>query len=137
MSGVFVSSLSGASARQAVVEETSASVWLYMTAPNGDPPVAACFLYNTGRESSANAEEPPPLESEYASDYRVRLPVTDDDVEIRWSAAGDAVAVRIHGEFVAFIASHDLLGYSRTVREDCAWAHAFDVEMFRRLFGAA
>jgi hypothetical protein len=126
----FVSSLSGASARQAVVEETGPSAWLYMSAANGEEPIAACFLYNTGREG----EGPPPLDPEFASEYRVRLPVTEDDVSIVWSAKGDAVAVRIHGEFVGFIGPDDLLGYSRSVRDDCGWAHPFDVDGFNRLF---
>src|SRR3954471_12045237 len=115
MTAVFVSSLSGASARQAVVEETSGSAWLYMTAPNGEQPIADCFLYNTGKEWSSTTEEPPPLDPSYASEYRVRLPVADEDVQIVWSPAGDAVAARIHGEFVGFIGAHDLRGYSRSV----------------------
>ena len=134
MSDLFVSSLSGASARKAVVAETPSSAWLYMTAPNGKEPVADCFLYNTGQPWSHAEDEPPPLDATFAAEYTVRLPVTEDDVEILWSPAGDAVAVRIHGEFVGFIGPDDLRGYSRSVKEDCDWARPFDVELFRRLF---
>ena len=136
MTGVLVTSLSGASARQAVVEQSGASAWLYMTAPNGEPPFADCFLYSTGEASRSSADEPPPLDPAYASPYRVHLPVTDEDIQIIWSQDGDAVAVRIHGEFVGFIGPHDLRGYSRSVNQDCDWAHSFDVDLFRQLFDA-
>ena len=134
---LFLSSLSGASARQAVVEESSASAWLYMTAPNGEAPIADCFLYNTDGVWTDTREEPPPLDLAFASGYRVRQPVSEDDVQIVWSRKGDAVAVRIHGEFVGFIGPDDQRGYSRSVSEDCDWAHPFDVELFNRLFREA
>ena len=134
---MFVSSLSGASARLAVVEESAAAAWLFMTAPEGDEPVAQCFLYNTGRTINYEDEDAPPLDPAFASTYVVRMPVTEDDVQIVWSIEGDAVAVRIHNEFVAFIGPDDALGYSRSVKEDCDWAHPFDVERFKRLFDAA
>jgi hypothetical protein len=132
----FVTSLSGASARQAIVEESHASAWLYMTAPNGEQPVADCFLYNTGEVWSGDRDAPPPLDPAYASDYHVKLPVSEDDIQIVWSVSGDAVAVRIHGQFVGFIGPHDLQGYSRSVKENCEWAHPFDVDLLRRLFAA-
>ena len=132
---LFLSSLSGASARVAVIEESVASVWLYMTAPDGEQPIADCFLYNTDGVWIEGSEAPPPLEGAFASNYRVRLPVADDEVQIVWSPAGDAVAARIRGEFVGFIGPHDLRGYSRSVTQDCPWAHRFDVDLFRQLFG--
>ena len=101
-----------------------------MSAPDGAEPIAACFLYNTGRDGDG----PPPLEPDLASEYRIRMPVTEDDVAIVWSPKGDAVAARIHGEFVGFIAPDDLLGFSRSVREDCDWAHPFDVARFLSSF---
>lgn len=103
-----------------------------MTAPGGEEPIANCFLYNTGRP--ADTDEPPPLDDADAASYNVRLPVTDDDVQIVWSPKGDAVAVRIHGEFVAFIGPDDLLGYSRSVARECEWAHPFDAALFIKLF---
>ena len=137
MSAILITSLSGASTRQAVVEESAASVWLYMTGPRGEPPIAGCFLCNTGNSWTPSTEEPPPLDEALASSNRVQFPVHDDDVQIIWSAAGDAVAVRIHGEYVGFIDSTDLRGYSRSVSQDCDWAHPFDVELFKRLFEMA
>ena len=131
---LLVASLSGASARQAVVEESAASTWLFMTAPNGEPPIAACFLYNTGGAWTESSDDPPPLDPAFASPYRVRQPVTEDDVQIVWSSTGDAVAVRIHDEYVGFIGPDDARGYSRSVSEDCEWAHRFDVELFNKLF---
>ena len=119
----------------AVIEESAASVWLYMTAPNGEEPIADCFLYNTGGVGIQALEAPPPLDPAFASSYRVRLPVTEDDVRIVWSPAGDAVAASIHDEFVGFIGPDDLRGYSRSVNQDCPWAHRFDVALFNRLFG--
>jgi len=132
MADLLLTSLSGASARQAVVEESTASAWLYMTGPEGEEPVVHCFLYDTGGEPGE--DEPPPLDPEFASGYRVALPVTEDDVEIIWALDGHAVAVRIHGEYVAFIGPEDLRGYSRSVAIDCDWAHPFDAELFNRLF---
>lgn len=137
MDRLFKSSLSGASARHAVVEESLGSAWLYMTEPYGQQPIAGCFLYNTGEAWTESKEAPPPLDPAYASDYRVNLPVHEEDVEIIWSPSGDAVAVRIHGHFVGFIAANDDRGFSRSVREECDWAHPFDVDLFQRLFGAA
>ena len=134
---MFVSSLSGASARLAVVEETAAAAWFFMTAPEGQQPVAQCFLYNTDSGSKPEDDDAPPLDPAFASNYRVRTPVTEDDVQIVWSVEGDAVAVRIHDEFVAFIGPDDALGYSRAVKQDCDWAHPFDVDLFKRLFNAA
>jgi hypothetical protein len=132
MSDLLITSLSGASTRQAVVEETTASAWLFMTAARGEEPVAHCFLYDTGGEAAEG--EPPPIDPEFASGYRVALPVTEDDVEMIWAPDGEAVAVRIHGVYVAFIGPDDLRGYSRAVAADCDWGHPFDVELFNRLF---
>lgn len=132
MADLLLTSLSGASARQAVVEESTASAWLYMTGPEGEEPIALCYLY--GSDAQPREDEPPPLDPTFASGYRVALPVTEDDVEIIWAPDGNAVAVRIHGEYVAFIGPEDLRGYSRSVAADCDWAHPFDVELFNRLF---
>ena len=134
MSDLVVTSLSGASARQAVFEQTASSAWLYMTAPNGEPPIADCFLYNTGGEQQPDDEGPPPLDPQFASDYRIDLPVAEEDIELIWSPDGNAVAARIRGEMVGFIAPDELQGYSRSVRDDCTWAHRFDVELFKRNF---
>jgi hypothetical protein len=134
MTDLVVTSLSGASARQAVFEQTPSSAWLYMTGPNGEPPIADCFLYNTGEGQQPDDEGPPPLDAQFASDYRVALPLAEDDIELIWSMDGNAVAARIRGEIVGFISPDDLQGYSRSVREDCTWAHRFDVEIFKRLF---
>ena len=131
---LFLTSLSGASARQAVIEETRSAAWLFMTAPGGEDPVAVCFLYNTG-EPSQGDEALPPLPPDLATSYKVQLPVNDDDLQIVWSAKGDAVAVRIRSEYAAFIAPGDLRGYSRSVNQDCEWAHPFDVELFQKIFG--
>jgi len=137
MAPLFVSSLSGASGRQAVVEESTGSAWLYMTGPDGELPIADCFLYNTEAAWISGGQGPPPLNEKFASGYRVSLPVSDEDVQLTWSRSGDAVAVRIHGVYVGFIGPDDLRGYSRSVARDCDWAHAFDVDLFNRLFGAA
>jgi len=137
MPDLFVASLSGASARQAVVEETASSAWLYMTSPEGAEPIAGCFLYNVDGDQHAGGETPPPLADEYASDFRVELPVTEDDIELLWSSTGEAVAVRIRGVITGFISSTDLLGYSRSVNQECDWAHPFDSELFSLLFQAA
>lgn len=130
---LFLTSLSGASARQAVVEETRSSAWLFMTAPEGEDPVAVCFLYNTG-EAPQGDEALPPLPPDLATSYKVKMPVSDDDLQIVWSLKGDAVAVRIRGEYAGFIAPGDLRGYSRSVNQDCEWAHPFDAELFQELF---
>jgi hypothetical protein len=147
MTDLFVTSLSGASARQAVVEQSGSSAWLFMTGPNGEKPIADCFLYNnggqaippvrTGRIACPPTDNgPPALDERYASDEQVLLPVTEDDVQIIWSPAGDAVAVRIHGHVAGFISPDDLQGYSRAVKIDCQWAHPFDEELYLGLFGA-
>ena len=140
MADVLLTSLSGASARLAVFEQTGASAWLYLTAPGDFEPVASCFLYATG-EPAEGDEAPPPLDPQYASGYTVAPPVTEDDVDLLWSAKGDAVAARIKGQIVGFISSEEdaeperfLLGYSRSIREDCAWGRPFDVPLFQRLF---
>ena len=134
MTDLVVTSLSGASARQAVFEQTPSSAWLYMTGPNGEPPISDCFLYNTGGVQQPDDEGPPPLDPQFASEYRVQQPLNAEDVELIWSADGHAVAARIRGEMVGFISPDDLQGYSRSVRQDCTWAHPFDVEIFKRLF---
>ena len=140
MADVLLTSLSGASARLAVFEQTGASTWLYLTAPGDFEPVASCFLYATG-EPAAGDGAPPPIDPQYASGYTVEPPVTEDDVELLWSPKGDAVAARIKGEIVGFISAEEsqesqrfLLGYSRSVGEECAWGHPFDVPLFQRLF---
>ena len=132
---MFVASLSGASARQAVLEETPSSAWLYMTAPEGGPPIAGCFLYNIDPSLAPDDETPPPLDPKFASDFSVELPVTEDDVELLWSIDGNAVAVRIRGLIAGFIGPDDMNGYSRSVNQDCPWAHAFDIPLFKKLFG--
>ena len=48
MTDLFVTSLSGASARQAVVEQSGSSAWLFMTGPNGEKPIADCFQIAVG-----------------------------------------------------------------------------------------
>jgi hypothetical protein len=134
MTDLVVTSLSGASSRQAVFEETASSAWLYMTGPNGEPPIADCFLYNTGGEPQPDDEGPPPLDPYFAAEYHVELPLAEEDIELIWSRDGNAVAARIRGEMVGFISPDDLRGYSRSVREDCTWAHRFDVDLFKNIF---
>jgi hypothetical protein len=133
MSDFFVSSLSGASGRQAVVEQSGSSAWLFVTGRDGAAPIADCFLYNVPGVQTLE-EAPPPLDPRYASDDQVSLPVAEDDVQIRWSVDGDAVAVHVHGKVVGFIGPDDLRGYSRAVNQDCDWAHRFDEELYRKLF---
>ena len=139
MADVLLTSLSGASARLAVFEQTGASAWLYLTAPGDFEPVASCFLYATG-EPAAGEDAAPPLDPQYASGFAVEPPVTEDDVELVWSPKGDGVAARIKGQIVGFITSEGqeserfLLGYSRSIREDCAWGRPFDVPLFQQLF---
>lgn len=140
MADVLLTSLSGASARLAIFEQTGAAAWLYVTAPGDFEPVASCFLYATG-ESAEGDDAPPPLDPQYASGYAVDVPVTEDDVELLWSPKGDAVAARVKGQIVGFISSEEpqeagrfVLGFSRSVIEDCAWGRPFDVPLFQRLF---
>jgi hypothetical protein len=128
-------SLSGASGREAVFEQTSASAWLFMSGPEGAEPIARCHVYDTGEDPREG--DPPPLEPRFGSGYRVALPVSEDEVEIFWSPEGDAAGLRIRGELVAFIGPDDLLGFSRGVAADCDWAHPFNVELFRDLFDVA
>ncbi len=105
-----------------------------MTGPEGAKPIADCFLYATHGGEPDTDPGPPPLDAKYASAFQVALPVTEDDVEILWSPTGEAVAVRVRGDIVGFITSRDLRGYSRSVNQDCPWAHAFDAELYRRVF---
>ena len=135
MSDFFVSSVSGASGRQAVVEQNGTSAWLFITDSNGEP-VADCFLYDVPGVSPKE-DAPPPLEPRFASAEQVRMPVDEDDVKIIWSEDGNAVAARIHGKVAGFIDSNGLRGYSRAVNEDCPWAHRFDEALFRKLFERA
>lgn len=132
--GFFKASLSGASARQAVVEDTGASAWLYLTEPEDPTPIAACFLYNGIAPGGADPDGPPPLDPQFASGFEVPRPVSEDDIEIFWSLDGDAAAVRIHGLLVAYITAADPVGFSRSVSEDCPWAHLFDVGRFNELW---
>src|SRR5437773_4134181 len=121
MEALFITSPHPLSGRQAIVEESSSSAWLYLTGPGGARPIADCFLYNLPASGTPDRHSPPPLDPRFASNLQIVLPLSPEEVELVWSETGNAVAARIRGQIVGFIGLDDGRGYSRAVSQDCPW----------------
>ena len=75
MEPLLVSEQNSYSHRWAVVADEGASVWLYLTQPDGQRPVADCWLLNTvpvpeNLEAYRASKSPPPVTQQYADAKR-------------------------------------------------------------------
>ncbi|BCU77820.1 hypothetical protein llg_25350 [Luteolibacter sp. LG18] len=136
---LFLSLGSEASGRAAVVEGDGYSVWLYLTAPGQQRPVAdgiVCSLVPPTDElvSPYGDGGPPVLLRKHASDMAVQTGFSAGDIGLLFSQDGHSVAVILRGEPWAYISHTENRGYSKGLSLDGPFGHPWDQEEFDRLF---
>jgi len=134
------------SRRTAIVTDEGDSVWLYLTEPSALTIVADCWLLNRVLTSSAQPmlppfgdyraqALPPPAPADVVGPNALRKgPLKPTDVDVTWSANGEAAAAWVDGELVGFIAPGERRGYSRHLQVRGPWGAPLDAELFRRFF---
>jgi hypothetical protein len=136
---IFLSNRNSCSGRFAIFEDNGIAAWLYLTDPESNKPISDCWLYNR-----IDAPEPakvrsfrpgPPPASEEYTDTKAYFPVPKgSDIEFKWSADGNAVALLINKIPVGYILSSEKRGFSRNLIKQGPWGNIFDVELFKTMF---
>ena len=127
------------SRRWAIVANEGDSVWLYLTEPDRERPVADCWLLNTipaPEDLSAYraARSAPAATREFAGpDARGVFPDASS-VRFQWSADGESVAAFVTDELLGFIASGQRRGFSRHLVAEGPFGHPLDQQLYSRLF---
>lgn len=127
------------SRRWAVVANEGASVWLYLTEPDGKKPIADCWLLNTAlaptdlHEYRAGMSAPPATQAYAGPDSRGPVPV-EGTVEFRWSDDGESVAVLVNGDLLGFIAAGSKRGFSKHLVAAGPFGRPLDRGLYARLF---
>jgi hypothetical protein len=140
---LWVSDTSPVSGRSAIVESAGDSVWLYLTAPDGESIAADCWLFNRVPAPASvaayrNAGGPPPAVAVVVGDGAHRLEaIGAARVTFRWSPDGESVAALVDGVVLGFIAAGRRHGHSRHLRADGPWGAPFDAELYRATFDDA
>jgi hypothetical protein len=102
------------SRRWAVVEVDGEAAWLYLSAPDAQELVAACFLYNRADQSAPQPE----------------------NIHFRWSNDGESVAVHFESVLMGFIASGEQRGFSKLLTTAGALGAPLDEALYARTFRA-
>lgn len=139
---LFVTERHTLSNRNVVVIDEACSVWCYLTAPNGDAPIADCWLLNTieapeNLDDFSSLESAPPATRRYVSDAAKRALPSEESIRFLWSMDGESVAVYAGQELLGFIAPNVPRGFSANLREEGPFGSPLDRELFSMLFMSA
>jgi hypothetical protein len=139
---VFLSEQHPVSRRWAVLEDDCLSAWLYLTAPDSEKPVADCWIYNhisstESAESHMTHGVAPPASPEVIGDGAVMQPGGPSEFRLEWSRNGESIALFFGEALMGFIVSEQRRGYSRNLRESCAWGNPLDKTLYRSVFSTA
>ena len=137
---LFVSQQHPVSRRWAIVEDDGRSAWLYLSEPNTTKPVADCWLYNRAPTPEkldggavARGESPVVPQTHVAECATMPAPA-QESVLLRWTSAGESVAVFFGSDLIGFIARGHALGFSRHLRLSGPFGSVLDRELFERVF---
>lgn len=129
------------SRRWAVVGDEGDSVWLYLTAPDSQRPIADCWLLNTipapDDVSAYRASKSAPAATrEFAGPHARGVVPEARAVRFQWSADGESVAVVVADELLGFIAAGQPRGFSRHLIAEGPFGHPLDQRLYADLFSA-
>jgi len=124
----------------ALVEDDTNSVWLYLRDSRRGGIVADCWLYNRREfaETQINdwpRDQPPPAPVELVEPNGNR-DVAWASLNFIWSLDGLSVAVACDGMVLGYIAAGARRGHSRFLKASCPWGSPLDAAEYRRLFNA-
>ena len=125
--------------RWVLLADEGASIWFYLTEPNGARPIADCWLLNTvpvptNLDAYRSAKTAPPATSQYAGAKSQAGMPSADSVRFQWSSDGESVAVFISNELLGFIASGRNRGYSRHLIAEGPYGQPMDKSLYASLF---
>ena len=129
------------SRRWAVLTDEGASVWLYLTEPDGERPVADCWLLNlvpapTDLSAYRTSKGPPPATRHYTAESPAERP-SADAIRFQWSVDGDSVAIFMNGDVLGFIAAGRKRGFSKHLTSEGPYGLPMDDELYALLFRQA
>jgi hypothetical protein len=136
---LFLSVLSTASGRHAILEDDGFAVLLYLTAPTDRKPTADCFVYSvvppTDELVSPHGTAGPPILLQcFASEVAIQQDVPANSHRLEFSPDGHSVAVFIRGEPWAFIARGERRGYSKCISAVGPFGQPWSQQLFDDLF---
>jgi hypothetical protein len=127
------------SGRWAMLDTREHSAWLMLTEPTSFRPVADVWVYNlippippTDIQRYARSG-PPPACIGFASPSHIRK-AHPDDVTFHWSKDGDAVAIEVDGEVLAFLQTSPRKGWARHLLKEGPFGSPWDDKEHSRLF---
>ena len=131
-----------ASRRSGILADEGASVWLYLTEPDGQQIAADCWIFNTisapdNLEAFGESNGPPPATSRFViAGGQAPFPAPDE-VRFKWAEDGESVAVHVRGMLAGFIARGDRRGYSRYLALPGPFGNPIDESLHAALFAGA
>ncbi len=139
---LFLTEYHATSNRNVVVVDEGSSVWCYLTEPNGDNPIADCWLLNTidapeNLDDFGSSESAPPATRRYVTDAAKRALPSEASIKLLWSKDGESVAVYVGRELLGFIAHNIPRGFSTNLREEGPFGSPLDRELFSMFFMSA
>src|SRR5262249_18698401 len=127
------------SRRWAVVADEGDSVWLYLTAPDSERPVADCWLLNTvpapeDLTAYREARSVPAATREFVGPHARGVVPDAGAVRFQWSVDGESVAVFVADELLGFIASGERRGFSIHLIAEGPFGRPLDQQLYASLF---
>jgi hypothetical protein len=137
---LFLTEQHPVSTRHAVLDDNGFCCWFYLTEPGSRRPVADVWLYNrinAPAESQVQSyrPSPPPAAAGYAGPSALISAPKQSEWSFLWSVNGQAAAVLRDGEPLAFIRSHEKLGYCRLLVREGPWGMVWTQAAFEATFG--
>jgi hypothetical protein len=124
------------SGRHAILDEHDGTVWFYLTEKDGMMPIADVWVRNSSRSQPTKSETSPP-----PAPPSVTLPGADKPVDyeqcqwkVRWNADGNAAALLMDGNTIAFLSATSKFGWNREITQDKGWGKPWSDVDFRELF---
>jgi len=136
---LLVSEQNPLSRRCAVLADEGTSIWLYLTEPNDERPVADCWLLNTvpapiDLSSYRAVKGAPPATRQYAGANSEAQAPEANAVRFQWSVDGESVAALVSSELLGFIAAGRKRGFSKHLLAEGPFGLPLDEQLYTRLF---
>jgi len=137
---LLVSFRSEVSGRTVVVSDEGDSVWGYLTRAGTLQPERDCWLFNTPEAPLSpdiseyrRTRRPPPAPAAMVGPGGVQDPPRAERWSVRWSQAGESVAIALDGVDIGVIAAAERRGISRHLTESGPWGGRWDEVLVGRL----
>lgn len=140
---IFILEQNPVSKRWAIFDDSDDMAYLYLTERQSQQPRADVVVYakEIVHYKAINAPlrqgKPPLLTFDYSSPQAIRVNVRKEDISFLWSPKGNAVAVCIKNEPVAFVAANGGHAFSKAIGREGPFGKPWSQEGFNKLFGNA